>query len=266
MFPPTLSTDETEILRGGFGGVTWIYTFILAVGFASTMVLSPLTPLALFFWLRSSRFVLTDRRLVVKPRIGKVREFSIEQLQGAKVTIGSASDSVFVDGPVKLRIRYQRGYEKLWGALLVMCNWPLPEPAPLQGPGYELAERAILRSSVITQAGASVINGGQLTFLPLNSGLRKGGIGKTAMLAAVGMREVKVRAEFPVFALVDALFVRGGDFDAHVAALAEFLGGFVWSIAQTQRQTSKLGLIVAVRDARLEIYMDDKSAQILAER
>jgi hypothetical protein len=264
MFPPTLSSDEREILRGGFGGIGWIYTLILAAGLAATIVL---TPLALFFWLRSSRFVLTDRRLVVKPRIGKVRELSIEQMQGAKVTIGTASDSVFVDGPVTLRIRYQREYEKLWGALLVVCNWPMPQPGSLSGPGYELAAHTMRSSSEIAhQGGASVISGGQLAFLPFNSGRRKGGIGKTALLAVVGMRETKVRAEFPIYALVDALLARGGDFAAHVAALAEFLGGFVCLLAQTQRQPCRYGLMVAVRDERLEINMDEKTALMIAER
>jgi len=146
-----------------------------------------------------------------------------------------------------------------------VCNWPMPQPSSPRGLGYELAGRTIRRSSAITQAGVSVISGGQLAFLPLNSGLSKGGIGKTAVLAAVGMREVKVRAEFPIFALVDALFARGGDFAAHVAALAEFLGGFVWPLAQTQRQPWRHGLIVAVRDERLEIQMDEKAALMLVE-
>ena len=100
MFPPNLSSDEREILRGGFGGIAWIYTFIVAVGLAATVVL---IPLALWFWLRSSRFVLTDQRLVVKPRIGKLRELTLEQLKDAKITIGTPTNSVFVDGPVTLR-------------------------------------------------------------------------------------------------------------------------------------------------------------------
>ena len=74
MFPPQLSSDEREILRGRFGGVGWIYTFIVAAGLAPTVVLMPL---ALYFWLRSSRFVLTDRRLVVKPCIGKPKEVAL---------------------------------------------------------------------------------------------------------------------------------------------------------------------------------------------
>jgi hypothetical protein len=263
MFPPQLSSDEREILRGGFGGVGWIYTFIVAVGLAATVVL---IPLGLYFWLRSSRFVLTDRRLVVKPRLGKAREVTIEQLQGAKVTIGSATDSVFVDGSVPFRLRYQREYEKLWGALLVVCHFPLPQASPLSGPGFELGTHTLRRSSEITQAGMSVIAGGQLAFIPINSGLRKGGIGKTAVLAAVGMRETKVRAEFPVSALVQVLLARGGDFAGHVAALAQSLGGLVWSLPLAQRQPSKNGLMVTVGDEQLEIYTDEKSARMIAER
>jgi hypothetical protein len=264
MFPPQLSSDEREILRGGFGGVAaWIYTFVVAVGLAATVVLMPL---ALYFWLRSSRFVLTDRRLVVKPRIGKPREMAIEQLKGAKISIGTASNSVFVDGPVTLRIRYQREYEKLWGALLVMCNWPMPPASPLRGAGCELGTHTLRRSSQITQAGISVVSGGQLAFIPINSGLRAGGIGKTAVLAAIGMSETKVRAEFPVTALVEALVARGGDFAGNVAALAQSLGGLVWWLPQTQRQPSKHGLMVAAGDERLEIHMDEKSALMLAGR
>jgi hypothetical protein len=263
MFPPQLSSDEREILRGRFGGVGWIYTFIVAAGLAPTVVLMPL---ALYFWLRSSRFVLTDRRLVVKPCIGKPKEVAIEQLKGAKITIGTATDSVFVNGPVTLRIRYQRDYEKVWGALLVMCHWPMPQSSPLRGPGCELSTHTLRRSSEISQAGMSVISGGKLIFIPLNSGLRKGGIAKTAVLAAVGLRETKVRAEFPISALVDALLARGGDFAGHVAALAESLGGLVWSLPQTQRQPSKHGLMVTVGDEGLEIHTDEKSALIIAGR
>jgi hypothetical protein len=261
MFPPQLSSDEREILRGGFGGVTWIYTLILAVGLAPTVVLMPL---ALYFWLRSSRFVLTDRRLVVKPRIGKPREVAIEQLNGAKITIGSATDSVFVDGPVTLRIRCQRGYEKLWGALLVMCHWPMPQTSPLRGPGCELSARTWRRSSQVLQAGTSVISGEQLIFIPLNSGVRKGGIAKTAALAAVGMRQTKIRAEFPVSALIDVLLARGGDFTGHLAALAESLGGLVWWLPQTHRQPIAQGLMVTAGDDCLEIHMDEQSALVLA--
>jgi len=263
MFPPKLSSDEREILRGRFGGVAWIYTFILAVGLAPTVVLMPL---ALYFWLRSSRFVLTDRRLVVKPCIGKPREVAIEQLKGAKITIGAATDSVFVDGPVTLRIRYQRDYEKVWGALLVMCHWPLPQWSPPRGPGYELSAHSLRRGSEISQAGMSVISGGQLIFIPLNSGLRKGGLAKTAMLAAVGLRQTKVRAVFPVSALIDALHARGGDFAGHVAGLAESLGGLVWSLPQTQRRPSKSGLLVTVGDECLEIHTDEASALMIAGR
>jgi hypothetical protein len=261
MFPPKLSSDEREILRGRFGGVAWIYTFMVAVGLAATVVLMPL---ALFFWLRSSRFVLTDRRLVVKPCIGKPQEVMIEQLKGVKITIGTATDSVFVDGPVTLRIRYQREYEKVWGALLVMCHWPMPQSSPLRGPGCDLSAHTLRRSSEISQAGMSVISGGQLAFIPLNSGLRKGGIAKRAVLASVGMRETSVRAEFPVSALVNALLARGGDFAGNVAALAESLGGLVWSLPQTQRQPSRHGLMVTVGAERLELHTDEKSALIIA--
>jgi hypothetical protein len=79
------------------------------------------------------------------------------------------------------------------------------------------------------------------------------------------MREVKVRAVYPILALVDVLFARGGDFDAHVAALAEFLGGFVWPLAQAQRQPWKHGLIVTASGERLEIHMDEKEALMIGQ-
>jgi hypothetical protein len=263
MFPPELSSDEREILRGGFGGVNaWVYTLVVAAGLAATIVL---TPLALYFWLCSSRFVLTDRRLVIKPRVGKLQEVPIEALKGARITIGTATNSVFVDGPVKMRLRYQRDYEKLWGALLVMCNWPLPQPSPLRGRGCELATHTYRSSNRIhQQAGMSVVSGAQLAFLPLNSGLARGGIGKTAILAAMGMRETKVRAEFPVAALIGVLNARGGDFAGNIAALAESLGGLVWPLPQTQRQLSKNGVTVTAGDERLEIYTDEKTALVIA--
>ena len=185
MFPPSLNPDERQILRGGFGGVAWIYTGVVAVGLAATIVL---TPLALWFWLRSSRFVLTDRRLVVKPRIGKARELTMEQLQGAKVTIGTATGSIFIDGPAKVRLRYQRNPEHAWGALLLMCQWPMPQPGPLRGAQCALCVTTTRRGGQVQQAGAGAICGDQVAFLPFTSGLRSGDIGKTAALAAVGVR------------------------------------------------------------------------------
>ena len=142
----------------------------------------------------------------------------------------------------------------------------MPQATPLRGPGRELLAHTLRKSSEISQAGASVISGGQLAFLPINSGIRTGGIAKTAVLAAVGVHQTKVRAEFPVSALVDALLARGGDFAGHVAMLAEFLGGLVWSLPATQRQPSKHGLMVTAGDERLEIHTDEKSALIIAGR
>jgi len=109
-----------------------------------------------------------------------------------------------------------------------------------------------------------VISGEQLVFIPINSGLRKRDLTKTAVLAAVGVRQTKTRAEFPVAALIEVLIARGGDFAGHAAALAESLGGLVWSLPQTQRQPSKLGLMVTFGDEHLEIYMDQQSALIIA--
>jgi hypothetical protein len=264
MFPPTLVSDEREILRGGFGGMAgWIYTGVVAAGLAVTVVLMPI---AAWFWLRSSRFVLTDRRLVLKPTIGKAREIALEELRGTKVTVGTATESVYLDGPVKVRLRYQRDYEKVWGALLVMCQWPMPAPGAMRGPGAELCRHTKRESEQISQVGISVISGNQLAFIPLNSGMRKGGFGKKVALAAVGIREVTQRAWFPHYALVDALVARGGDFTGNVAALAESLGGLVWSLSDTQRKLSKRGLIVMVFDEQLEIYAEEDEARMIVGR
>jgi hypothetical protein len=264
MFPPQLIANEREILRGGFGGVLGlVYTFVIAVGLAPTIIL---TPLALWFFLRSSRFVLTDRRLVVKPRFGKISEFTVEQLQGAKVTAGSATESVSLDGPVKVRLRYQRNFEQVWGALLVMCNWRPPQAGPLRGPGCELCAHTMRESDQVSQPGISVLSGNQLAFIPLNVGMRKGGMGKKVALAAVGVREVTTRAWYPHYALVNVLVERGGDFAGNVAALASSLGGLVWSLSDTHRKISKRGVMLMQFDERLEVHADDAEATMLAAR
>ena len=262
-FPPDIDAGECEIMRGRFGSKGWIYTGIVAVGFAATLVL---IPLALWFWLRSSRFVLTDRRLMVKPTIGKLRVIPTEQLYGAKVTYGSATDTVAVDGPVKLRLRYQRASEEVWGAFLAMSVWQMPAPSPLRGTGCELCAQTKHESDEVSQGGVTVISGTQLAFIPLNSGLRKGGLGKKAALAAVGVREVTNRAWFPHHALVNSLVLRGGDFSGNVAALAETLGGLVWSLPNTKRRLSKRGIVVSVFDEELQIYTDQDSAKAIAGR
>lgn len=264
MFPPQLISSEREILRGGFGGVqAWVYTFIVLLFLGPTVILSPF---ALWFWIRSSRFVLTDRRLVVKPRFRKVREFSIKELQGAKVSIGTATESVYLDGPLKLRLRYQRNHEQVWGAFLVMCQWQPPQSAPLRGPGCELCTHTMRESDEVSQAGISVLSGNQLAFIPLNVGIRKGGLGKKVALAAVGVREVTTRAWYPHYALVSVLVARGGDFAGNVAGLASSLGGLVWSLPDTHRKLSKRGVMLMQFDERLEVYADGADATMLAER
>lgn len=264
MFPPELNSNERAILRGGFGGVqSWVYTFIIAVGLAPTIVLMPL---ALWFFLRSSRFVLTDQRLVVKPTIGKVREFTLAELQGAEVSVGTATESVYLDGPVEVRLRYQRNHEQVWGAMLVMCNWRPPQAGPLRGPGCELCTHTMRESDAVSQAGISVLSGNQLAFIPLNVGIRKGGMGKKVALAAVGVRQVTTRAWYPHYALVNVLAARGGDFAGNVAALALSLGGLVWSLPDTHRKLSKRGVMLMQFDERLEVHVDETQATLLAER
>jgi hypothetical protein len=264
MFPPVLDSNETEILRGGFGGTpAWVFTLFFGSIFVMTVLLAPL---ALWFWMRSSRFVLTDRRLVVKAPLRKPREYALSELQGAKVTIGDVSESIYLDGQVKVRLRWQRDFEKAWGAFLVMCQWPMPAASPLRGPGCEWYGHTARESDQVSQVGISVISGNQLAYIPLNSGMAKGGLGKRAALAAVGIRQVTTRAWFPHVALVKALEARGGDFAENVAALATALGGLVWSLPKTQRKLSKHGVFAMVFDERLEIYADEQTANVILNR
>ncbi|HVX11156.1 MAG TPA: hypothetical protein VHC22_08250 [Pirellulales bacterium] len=134
---------EVERLRGGFGGAFGWLALVLSVlvgvpmAFLALLTLTAgeglaglccgsFTLLAAFcgLWplLRSSTYVLTNRRLIVAPRFGSTVAIPLSQLDRGKITVDPLTSSLTLHSERPIVLRYIRRSRQLWGLLLVVSH------------------------------------------------------------------------------------------------------------------------------------------------
>jgi hypothetical protein len=131
---------EVERLRGGFGGVLGWSALVLSLllgtpaavialaGFVAGeggagLCCGSFALLAAFcgLWplLRSSTYVLTNRRLIVTPRFGSTVAIPLSGLDRGRITVEPLTCSLTLHGERPIALRFIRRHRQLWGLLLV---------------------------------------------------------------------------------------------------------------------------------------------------
>lgn len=274
--PITLHEDESEILRGGFGGrtpVAWIIamsipasiavivcvmalvmggmdaTAVAGAGICFSVTVVMFLALASPPWLASGRYCLTTHRLFWKPRLGRGYAVPVEWLRHCDIRIGVISSALKLRGPVQLTMRCISKLERLWGAATLMQNI---DPAALRGGQEPLRDVVVCPGGAVTTSlnaatltGTVVMRGDYVALLPYRPGQTLlgtlGRIGGHLAGAAVGVHRYRVERILPFDQFV-MLAARSApeQFDAFVRRCAATFGGLVWSSQQARAQRVRL--------------------------
>jgi hypothetical protein len=191
--PIPLEPGEVVLLAGGRSWQVWLYSIVLLP------MLCMLMPFALVPWAVTGRYWLTQRRLIWKPALGKPKVAPLAQIEGVDVVVKRAT--VGVRGPFgRFTLRFVADVHRLWGALVLFRQLPLPEAVGVP--------RRVVRSAPTLrvegrsmQQGVAVAHQGRVVFLP-KEGRRDTRVEAAKLagflaLTLVGVRFVTHRAELP---------------------------------------------------------------------
>jgi hypothetical protein len=244
-------------MRGGSGGMfLWmVLIFILPIGLFmlgqaiywlvtqhDRSTLTCYLPFALGFCLAgvgpllfSGRYWLTTQRLLWKPWLGRSRALDHAQLKESKVDVSAFTHSLYISGPVRMKLDCIQKLERLWGAVTIFQNHGAlkfdRDVSPVADLMWWKGNRVEGFSS---QPGVTVLRPRFVVFLPTRPTI---GLGSVALdvatglaKAAVGIHEIRVAGSMP-FELLLPLFAQSQPdrFDRNIQSLARFYGGPVWT-------------------------------------
>ena len=280
---------EFERLRGGFGGafgwIALVHAFALGLPAACLSLLTIFAGeapmglccgsfalvMALFgAWpvLRSSRYILTNRRLLVTSRFGSTNAIPLARIERGSITVDPLTSSLTLGGERPISLRYIGKCRRLWSLLLL----PLPDeaieaeilsdgtspfrtivaadqpsetdsvcrdkaeaqPAPaLHEPVDFVWWNAQRIDGLRTQKGIAILRASYFVFLPAtdakNLALMTAGAFAGAFAEHLGIHHIHIEGKVPFEALLDHLkSCDGATFDAEIAMLTKEFDAPMW--------------------------------------
>lgn len=229
--PVALADGEQVVLSGGRSWHVWLFTAALLPS------LCMLIPLAALPWLFSGRYWLTQRRLIWKPMLGKVKEIALKDITAVDV-VGKRS-TITVRGPQgSFSLRLIQGWSRLWGALVLFRQVPVPQR--ISEPRTTYRSVATMRvAGKVVQDGFGIVHAGEFVFLPREKSHHLGADGARVAgqlaLALIGVSVVRYQAELP-FDLWLSMWshLDAGEFSELLREAAERRGGQVLPVRELQ--------------------------------
>ncbi|MCY1021027.1 hypothetical protein [Pyxidicoccus sp. MSG2] len=229
------------------------------LGIAAFLVL-PMLWRALRILSRLGRFWLTRERLVWRPVFGAAESVSLSSIPPGGVHLELATDSVRVDGEVRVHMHDLRDATRLAVLLELHRQLPLPGAARAASPGPTLILPGSLQGTGESrESGQAILRPEGVSFIPGSSG--------AAALQALSGQHVGL----PVMldqVLEHLRALPEAEFDARVARLADALDGVHWPATEASPRDVRWewNKLHVTRDGRSLVVSVDLSLQATVER
>ncbi|HUB08504.1 MAG TPA: hypothetical protein VMB50_15975, partial [Myxococcales bacterium] len=193
-------------------------------------------------WFLSGRYWLTQKRIIWKRLGAKPQSMALKDI--ASISVGVRTFRLTLKGPTsKLTLRFVKNFKRLWGALILFRELPLPERVGTPRATYR-GQRSYRMQGNVMQEGYGVLHRESFFFLPKEDAHHLGAdaaklVGALA-LAAVGVHRVNSRADLP-FDLWLSLwsYLSDDELDGLLRRAAEQRGGSAVSVGQLERLGTK---------------------------
>jgi len=215
------------LMSGGRSWHAWLFTIVL-MPMACAML-----PLFLLPWLLSGRYWLTQRRLIFKSPLGNPQVVALRDITDLRVT-GKRSTLKLVHPQGTLALRFAEDFRRLWGAIILLAELPVPEQLGAPQVHYKAAP-ASLKFPGGWQHGFGVNFNRSLVFLPnerpKRNAVEAGKLAGQLALALVGVHVSVYQAQLP-FDLWLSLWrhLSTAEFEALLHKAAEVRGGRVMPV------------------------------------
>ncbi|WP_164002766.1 hypothetical protein [Pyxidicoccus caerfyrddinensis] len=209
---------------------------------------------------RLGRFWLTRERLVWKPVLGAAESVPLSSIPPGGVHLELATDSVRVDGEVRVHMQDLRNATQLAVLLELHRQLPLPGATRAASPGPPLILQGTLQGTGSSgESGQVILRPEGISFIP-------GSSGAAALQSFSGQR-----VDLPVTLSQVMEHLRAlpeAEFDARVARLVDALGGVHWPATEASPRDVKWewDKLHITRDGRSLVVSVDRSQQASVER
>jgi hypothetical protein len=262
---PDLDAGEYTVIRGGFGGgAKWVWAGFLGLTFLALLVTSlimlikgtaktqdlvsmaTILPLlgmmTIVPWLRSGGYMLTNRRFVWRPTIGKPRETPLSEIAKIQdVNPNTSSIRLLLRDGSMMKVRNVGAWKRLWSALLLYRTAGMERALPpVSGQVSHLAFRAP------RQQGRTGLQNGTLVFRPESAWYLPDAAVLNMLGEALGgmfKGQHTVQPELPTVEYVRRL-AQGSDadFETRVGELCERLNGLSFAPGKVSLTRKKMAL------------------------
>lgn len=222
-------------------------------GFSLLMTLIGLWPV-----LRSSSFILTNRRLLVAGRFGAKAAIPLESIERGTIEGDALTSSLHLRGSRRWSLRYIANYRELWQWLLLPNGDDDPldaeiveDDSPVAAATPEAAEvrdaaivaagpakrkplellwwKGALMHGLSNRKGIAVLRPDYFAFLPSSPATNLAARTTGAAAGAFGLHAIHAESSTPFEMLLSELSRRDGTaFDAEIAKLVDEFDGFMW--------------------------------------
>jgi hypothetical protein len=189
----SLLDGEEVVLSGGPSWHAWLFSAALLPAVCA------LLPLFALPWIFTGHYWVTQLRLVWKPLGRKPRSVMLDTITDVRV-VGRRATVSTSSPQGRVSMRMVEGWKRLWGALLLFRQLPMPERLGVPRAAFQ-GQQAICVEGKVHQTGYGIVHKSRFTFLPQERrhhlGADAAKVAGQVALALVGFHAVTYRADLP---------------------------------------------------------------------